>query len=96
MEQDLSMMEMLDHKFVVGEYVDQKLSEKAHPHSYQVENVLDEMISIRALVSNDQNHSPHTEWVNCYSNKLVPYGVHQQLHRTKLVEQFHEKINEKR
>lgn len=80
-EPDPLLMDVLDFKFICGAEVEQRQELEAF-NMFTIVDVLDEMIMVRGAGENAVS-----EWISCYSDKLLPLGAHTKTHRSMFVEQ---------
>lgn len=87
-EYDIDTSDMQDHKFAVGEFVDQYYKKNDKVINSVVETVLDEMIYSRHVQSNGNaiDGQAYSSWMGCDTDKFLPGQEHKKLMRTKMIE----------
>lgn len=90
-ELELSLIDMEDYKFVVGETVEIYYKKTDTYQQATVEQVLDEMIQIKYINFNqadNNNYQNNITWFACDTDKLQPKDTYKNQYKVKLYEYF--------
>lgn len=84
-EFDVDLADLQDHKFIQGEQFEIYQKKQDRFNTYQVENVLDEMIYAKpSLVGMNEGNQSYNMWISCDTDKLLPNGAIRNSYRVSL------------
>lgn len=96
-ELEVSIADMEDAKFKVGDQYELYYKKNEYASYVTVEDVLDEMIKVKfAYAQNDAyGNQQNTQWISTDSDKIQPINTYIQSGRTKFSEHFEKLLEQK-